>query len=238
MNTCKHCLDTIYTGYDTCMTCYEKQNPPKNIMEKTIEDYQKEINALQATVNGDGFNIKRLSEENEKLRSELQIKEFYEYYSGFGAKKDLTTTQMLNHLLQTVPNYKPTKEEYDLEDMKRHCNHYIEALTEITKKNRKAETCRLIALKALGRLNDYYQPELLVEENLKLKMKVEDLESQIANIVLEKVFNPENVPLKDWEGNPITHCDDCGEFWGYHHEEHCTAKLLDNADKHSKMYPW
>ena len=199
-------------------------------MEKTIEDYQKEINALQATVNGDGFNIKRLSEENEKLRSELQIKEFYEYYSGFGAKKDLTTTQMLNHLLQTVPNYKPTKEEYDLEDMKRHCNHYIEALTEITKKNRKAETCRLIALKALGELDDNkYQPELLIEENLTLRMKVEDLESQIANIVLDKVFPKES--------HPLMHCKDCGEYWGYHHEEYCTAKLLDNADKHSKMYP-
>jgi hypothetical protein len=73
------------------------------------------------------------------------------------------------------------------------------ALEEIAKKNRKAETCRLIALKALGRLNDNYQPELLIEENLKLKMKVEDLESQIINIALEKV--------------------------------------LENADKHSKMYP-
>jgi hypothetical protein len=30
---------------------------------------------------------------------------------------------------------------------------------------------------------------------------------------------------------------DCGEYWGYYHEEFCKEKLLDNADKHSKMYP-
>jgi hypothetical protein len=152
-------------------------------------------------------------EDLEALQAE--IKEFYEYYAGFGAKKSLTTTQMLNHILQTVPNYKPTKEEYDLEDMKRHCDHYIKALEEITKKNRKAETCRLIALKALGELTDEdYQPELLIEENLALRMKVEDLESQIINIALEKVFSR----------NPLTDCPDCGKYWDYHHEEYCKAK--------------
>jgi hypothetical protein len=46
----------------------------------------------------------------------------YEYYAGFGAKKDLTATQMLNHILKNVPNYKPTKEEHDLEDMKQTSN--------------------------------------------------------------------------------------------------------------------
>jgi hypothetical protein len=170
-------------------------------------------------------------EELETLQAE--IKEFYEYYAGFGVKKDLTTTQMLNHILQTVPNYKPTKEEYDLEDMKRHCDHYIKALEEITKKNRKAETCRLIALKALGELTDEdYQPELLIEENLALRMKVEDLESQIINIALEKHFDKESFQdYAGWEqercgkAHPLMDCPDCGKHWDYHHEEHCEAKL-------------
>ena len=329
MKRCTWCNDELFTDiYDTCMTCFEKYQIKTN-MEKVIEGFQKEINALQATVNGDGFNIKRLSEENEKLRSELEcykkngdvksdvvqrqkdildktlfelpvgsiknhtyesipdrvkyyvreyaildsnqdeanelieksipnffdhpdagnildntvillkmanddkleawadrealealqqeIEVFYEYYAGFGAKKDLTTTQMLNHILQTVPNYKPTKEEYDLEDMKRHCYHYIEALTEITKKNRKAETCRMIALKALGELNHQdHQPELLIEENLKLRMELEDVQSKLADATLEKVFTEESHSLMD--------CQDCGKFWDYHHEEHCEAK--------------
>jgi hypothetical protein len=51
-----------------------------------------------------------------------EIKMTYEYYAGFGAKKDLTATQMLNHILKNVPNYKPTKEEHDLEDMKQTSN--------------------------------------------------------------------------------------------------------------------
>jgi hypothetical protein len=172
--------------------------------------------------------------DREKLeRLEKEIETFYEYYAGFGAKKGLTTTQMLNHILQTVPNYKPTKEEYDLEDMKRHCDHYIKALTEITKKNRKAETCRLIALKALGELTDEdYQPELLIEENLALRMKVEDLESQIINITLEKDFDKESFQdYAGWEqercgkAHPLMDCPDCGKHWDYHHEEHCEAKL-------------
>lgn len=82
-----------------------------------------------------------------------------------------------------------------------------------------------------------HHTELLIEENLKLRMQVEDLESKIVKYSIDTLFDPENVPLKDWEGNPITHCQDCGEYWGYHHEEHCKGKLLDNADKHSKMYP-
>lgn len=81
MKHCKHCNDTLFTEiYDTCMTCYEKQ-PTESTMTKTIDQYegeclwyQREINALQATVNGDGFNIKRLTEENEKLRNELQLR--------------------------------------------------------------------------------------------------------------------------------------------------------------------
>jgi len=272
MNTCKYCFNLAITDYDVCLSCFEKQNPPESLMNKTVEDYQKEINALQATVNGDGFNIKRLSEENEKLRNELQIywrnggerdsfvkklvatlgdldlnarvaeeklealqgeiEMTYKYYAGFGAKKDLTTTQMLNYILRNVPNYKPSEKENDLEEMRHRCAHYIKALEKITKKNRKAETCRLIALKALGQLSDEdYQLELLIEENLALKMKVEDLESQIISSTLEKAFSTES------QAHPLMHCKDCGEYWGYHHEEHCKGKLLDNADKHSKMYP-
>jgi len=217
---------------------------------KEINRLESRCSNLQAVVNGDAYNIKRLSEINERLVDACSISEMeletlqgeiemtYRYYTGFGAKKDLTTTQMLNHILKNVPNYQPTKEEHDLEDMKRHCDHYIKALEEITKKNRKAETCRMIALKALGELDDSeYQPELLIEENLKLRIQVEDLESKIIKYSIDKVFNLENVPLKDWEGNPITHCQDCGEYWGYHHEEYCKGKVLDNADKHSKMYP-
>jgi hypothetical protein len=81
------------------------------------------------------------------------------------------------------------------------------ALEEIAKKNRRVETCRLIALKALGELTDEdYQPELLIEENLALKMKVEDLESQIISSTLEKVF------LTDAQAHPIMHCKDCGKY--------------------------
>jgi hypothetical protein len=47
----------------------------------------------------------------------------------------------------------------------------------------------MIALKALGELNDdNYQPELLIEENLKLKIQVEDLESKIVKYSIDKVF--------------------------------------------------
>jgi len=161
--------------------------------------------------------------ENQSLRNELdaletEIEKFYKYYAGFGAKKDLTPSEMLDHILKNVPNYKPTAEERDLEDMTRHCAHYIKALQEITKKNRKAETCRMIALKALGELDSgEYQPELLIEENLALKMKVEDLESQIISSTLEKIFPTES------QAHPLMHCKHCGEYWGYHHEEHCTA---------------
>jgi hypothetical protein len=68
--------------------------------------------------------------------------------------------------------------------MKRHCAHYIESLQEIAKGNHKAETCCMIALKALGELDGgEYQPELLIEENLKLRMQLENLESKIASFI-------------------------------------------------------
>jgi hypothetical protein len=202
----------------------------------TNEEYLKEINRLesrcsnlQAIVNSDAYNIKRLSEVNERLVDACSISEMeletlqgeikmtYEYYAGFGAKKDLTTTQMLNHILKNVPNYKPTKEEgHDLEDMKHQRDHYIEALEEITKKNRKAETCRMIALKALGELdyNNYLPAELLVEENLKLRMKLEDVQSKLADAVLDKISvmkpKPTRGNIKPTGGE--TYCSHCARI--------------------------
>lgn len=302
MKHCKHCNDTLFTEiYDTCMTCFEKQ-PTESTMTKTIEQYQqdclwyqKEINALQATVNGDGFNIKRLTEENEKLRNELEcykkngdvksnvvkrqqeildkilfelpvgnvtshsyenipervkyyvrehallksnqdeaneliaqsmpnffdhpsagyildntalligiadkatieawadredlealqeeIKTCYEYYAGFGVKKDLKPAQMLNYLLKS-------KSAKDITSIESERDQYKAALEEIVKRPRKSETCKLIAQQALGLLNDdEYQPELLIEENLKLKMKIEDLQAVIDNELIDRVFS-------------------------------------------------
>jgi hypothetical protein len=69
------------------------------------------------------------------------------------------------------------------------CLSYKESLEGIIKRPRKSETCRLIAQKALGLLSDdEYQPELLIEENLKLKMKIEDLQAVIDSELLNKVF--------------------------------------------------
>ena len=309
MKHCKHCNDTLFTeAYDTCMTCFEKQ-PTESTMTKTIDQYegdclwyQREINALQATVNGDGYNIKRLSEENEKFRAILdkilfelpvgnitshsyenipdrvkyyvrehalleshqdeaneliaqsmpnffdhpdagyildntalligiadkakieawgdredlealqeEIKTCYEYYAGFGVKKDLKPAQMLNYLLKS-------KSGKDITSIESERDQYKAALEEIIKRPRKSETCRLIAQKALGLLSDdEYQPELLIEENLALKMKIEDLESLIIDNALNKIY-PEKV-------NPLMQCKDCGEYWDYHHEQHCKANL-------------
>lgn len=105
--------------------------------QQTEAEYQKEIKRLEsycsnlhAVVKGDSYNIKRLSEENERLidacsisNMELEtlqgeIEMTYRYYAGFGAKKNIATTEMLNYILRTVPNYKPTKEEHNVEDMK------------------------------------------------------------------------------------------------------------------------
>lgn len=146
------------------------------------------------------------------------IETFYEYYAGFGAKKDLTTTQMLNHLLQTIPINNITDDSKNLETLMNANSKYSQALVQIANHHRKADTCKLIAQKALGLLDDCkYQPELLIEDNLALRMKVEDLESQLINITLEKVFPKESHPLMD--------CPDCGKHWDYHHEEHCEAKI-------------
>ena len=211
MRQCKHCNDTLFTDcYETCMTCYENHHTELPMKKcPNCETYAKNSET----------NSETKSNIIGDLRSVLD-KTLYE----------LPCSYIPNHTYESIPEQVAyyVKENQSLRT----------ALEEIAKKNRKAETCRLIALKALGELNDEdYQPELLIEENLKLRMQVEDLESKIVKYSIDTVFNPEDVPLKDWEGNPITHCQDCGEYWGYHHEEHCKGKLLDNADKHSKMYP-
>lgn len=274
MSECKICFDTIYSDYDTCMSCYEKQNTK---LPMTNEDYQRENanlnNILQSILYEipEGFMTNRTYndiprivqgyvkdnasfeeeeeaveemikksmpnffyrssmiqnvaillemaypshshlEELEALRGEIRMT--YEYYAGFGVGKDLTTTQMLNHILKTVPNYKPTELEHDLEDMKRHCDHYIKALEEISKKNRKAETCRMIALKALGELDsNNYQPELLIEDNLALRMKVEDLECKLIGIAVEKVFPLKSAKMTEAElDNLIARCIPGGDY--------------------------
>ena len=126
--------------------------------------------------------------------------------------------------------------KYTYENIPDLVKYYVEenqsfrnALEEIAKKNRRVETCRLIALKALGELTDEdYQPELLIEENLALKMKVEDLESQIISSTLEKIFPTEA------QAHPLMHCKDCGGYLNDHHEKCCNRKLLNEA--WSKQY--
>lgn len=292
MNICKHCNDTLYTEiYDTCMTCFEKQ-PAESTMTKTIKQYQqdslwyqKEIKRLesccsnlQGVVKGDAYNIKRLSEENERLVKiyndqknilhevlhelpvgnvtthtyenipervayyvkenakcekevtdallatwvaeeslevlEESIKAYYEYYAGFAVEKGDTALQMLDKMFKN----KPVNTAWGNTLTEEHAV-YKAALEEIVKRPRRSDTCKLIAQKALGRLNDEeYQPELLIEENLALKMKIEDLQTVINEQILNKVFR-EKV-------NPLTCCPDCGEYWDYHHEQHCKANSL------------
>ena len=173
-----------------------------------------------------------VEEENERLKEELGA--FYEHYIGAGTKKDLTCIQMLNHLLQTIPadtnRYKEAQDGQEYlrclhQEGDKHqsvglwildCLSYKEALEEIIKRPRRSETCKLIAQKALGLLSDDdYQPELLIEENLELRMKVEDLESKLITETLEEI-------------HPFMHCHYCGELKGYHHEKNCIhQKFLD-----------
>jgi cell division septum initiation protein DivIVA len=191
--------------------------------------------------------------DREDLESlEKAIKTHYEYYSGLAANKHLSAIQMLDVLFKNNLGSGETQVlRAELEALKvksrlfkstqdgqeylrclhqegdKHqsvglwildCLSYKESLEEIIKRPRKSETCRLIAQKALGLLSDdEYQPELLIEENLKLKMKIEDLEAVINKAVINKAFHG--------KVNSLMQCDDCGEYWDYHHEEHCKANL-------------
>jgi hypothetical protein len=250
------------------MTCFEKE-PTESTMEKTIEEYQKEIKSLQNELqcykkNGDiqsdvlkrqwdildkilfelpvgnitthtyeniPERIADLVKENAKCEKEATdaslatwvteeslesleraIKTHYEYYSGFAANKNLSSFQMLDTLFKSNLMYN----HVDIKENE--CNQYKTALEEIVKRPRKSETCKLIAQQALGLLNDdEYQPELLIEENLALKMKIEDLQAVIDSKLLNKVFTD--------KVNPLICCPDCGEYRDYHHEEHCKANL-------------
>lgn len=306
MNTCKHCLDTIYTDYDTCMTCFEKQNPPKNIMEKTIEDYQKEIKSLKNELecykkNGDVKSdvVKRQKDILDKTLFELpvgsitqhtyeNIPERVAYYieqyaslandweSAIGVieytwpkffhSDEMTITQTVKNLIKEANDgalsawaageaAETLKEENQnllekLEALKvksrlfksaqdgqeyLKCLHqqdnknqsvglwiedavaYKEALEEIIKRPRKSETCRLIAQKALGLLSDdEYQPELLIEQNLRLQIKVEDLESKLADAVLDKISVMKPKPTLDDTKQPTyageAYCNYCNKF--------------------------
>ena len=120
-------------------------------------------------------------EDAETLQSlEKAIKTHYDYYKGFAAKKHLSSIQMLDALFSLCDTHDAKENE---------SAHYKAALEEIIKRPRKSETCRLIAQQALGLLNDdRQQPELLMEENLRLKIKIEDLQAVIDSELLNKVF--------------------------------------------------
>ena len=160
MKNCKHCNDTLFTEiYDTCMTCYEN-----------LHDIS--INRTNLCLQEDDYLSLKLLEK--------AIKTHYEYYAGFAANKHLSTIQMLDTLFSW---------DYDVDTKENECARYKAALEEIVKRPRKSETCKLIAQQALGLLNDdHQQPELLIEENLRLKIKIEDLQAIIDSELLDKVF--------------------------------------------------
>ena len=236
MKNCKHCNDTLFSEvYDTCMTCYENLFV-KSTMTKTVEQYQQdciwyqnEIIKLKNELETETSIAKRQKDILNKILFELPvgnaashtyecIPEHVAYYVKESAQCEDTKENQslvddnrklhdeLSKLLKVITN------------IGNECNRYQAALEEIVKRPRKSETCKMIAQQALGTLNDSaYQPELLIEENLRLKMKVEDLQAVINGELLNKVFNE--------QVNPLMQCDDCGEYWDYHHEQHCKANL-------------
>lgn len=119
-------------------------------------------------------------EDAETLQSlEEAIKTHYDYYKGFAANRYLSPIQMLDALFALCV----------ADDRENESSRYKAALEEIVKRPRKSETCRLIAQQALGLLNDdCQQPELLIEENLALKIKIEDLQAVIDSELIDRVF--------------------------------------------------
>jgi predicted nucleotidyltransferase len=110
---------------------------------------------------------------NDELRElKARIKEDYAYFAG--ADNTADTEDQLNFLFRSKLAMENLKSERVSESLK-----YKEALEEIVKRPQRSETCRMIAQKALGLLTDEdSQPELLIEENLKLKIELEDLKAK------------------------------------------------------------
>jgi hypothetical protein len=211
-----------------------------SILEKESEAKDELIEKLRtekAKAVNDHLLLQVYAEEDAKTLQSLEkaIKTHYDYYKGFAAKKHLSSIEMLDTLF-SLCNHVDTKENEhpvndnrklhgelakcikDSENIENECNRYKAALEEIVKRPRKSDTCKLIAQQALGLLSDDdYQPELLIEENLALKIKIEDLQAVIDSELLDKVF-PNKV-------NPYIALKDCGEYWDYHHEQHCKAHL-------------
>jgi len=174
-------------------------------MNKTVEQHQKDI--LDKTLfelpcsyipNHTYENIPDMVayyvEENKVLQNELEelqtdIESYYSYYAGFAAGCDLSSKEMLNHILKNVPNHKPTK-----------------------------------------------------KENLKLRIKVEAAEDALRDIALFLGCGGYNdVGLVEFD--PAKYANKIKEAITHQARimMNCFGKLdhkiLDNADKHSKMYP-
>ena len=173
---------------------------------EVLEEEVKELTRIK----GDNFlTISRLQDENKKLKEE---RDWYKLaLEKICKRQGLRPAPSLEECKYIASN---ALELYNKDTVEP--DQYKEALEEIAKRPRKAETCKLIAKKALGLLSDDdYQPELLIEENLKLRMKVEDLESKLITETLEEI-------------HPFMHCHYCGELKGYHHEKNCIhQKFLD-----------
>ena len=137
--------------------------------------------------------IEKYTEANNQLTDlKKRILHAYNYFAGFGS--NLTDSlEQLNFVIESkVKGVKNILSETSLQEK------YKIALEEICKRPQKSETCKMIAQKALGLLNDDdYQPELLIEENLKLKMEVEDLKAKLIKYTIGKVFPQQ--PISDYE---------------------------------------
>ena len=179
------------------------------IVEKLYDEKTKAVNdylLLQVYAEEDAETLQSL---------EKAIKTHYDYYKGFAAKKHLSSIQMLDALFSLcVADSKQNESLVDdnskdesgskkfqsvaqllnylhpeiASNQAEECARYKAALEEIVKRPRRSETCRLIAQQALGVLNDdHHQPELLMEENLRLKIRIEDLQAMIDNELLNKM---------------------------------------------------
>ena len=185
-----------------------------SILEKESEAKDELIEKLRtekAKAVNDHLLLQVYAEEDAKTLQSLEkaIKTHYDYYKGFAAKKHLSSIQMLDALFSLCDAHDAKENEHLINDNRKlhgelaklvkrindadakenERDHYKAALEEIIKRPRRSETCRLIAQQALGLLNDdRQQPELLMEENLALKIKIEDLQAVIDSELLNNVF--------------------------------------------------